>query len=379
MKMCLVGVLGSALLRAGTGGSEKQIALLARHLVRRGHCVTLLVTDHVGPDVRVNGVTLKAAWDPRGGVPRMRALTHRYPALFRRLLREEADLYYVRGAVPFSPVVLHAARRAGSPGVLGLASDLDLLPESGRVVLGLDSSRAHRVASCAGWLGLQRHALRTAAAVVAQNREQAAMGAALGLRRCVLIPSIVDDPPEGLLAVEPTWDVVWVGNVGSGARRSKGVGTLADVASRLPTVRFVVVGGLTATSVRTAHSRLLTMPNITLLGPQPYEETQRVIARARAVLNTSPAEGFSNVMLEGWALGKPAFTLSVNPNGLLGETGLGRCAEGSPDMLSELLGRFLTDQVWLEAAGRRARDYVQAVHGADPVCLRYEELAMALS
>lgn len=377
MKICLAGVLGHALLREGTGGSEKQIALLARHFARRGHRVTLLVTDHAGPDMQVDGVMLKAAWDPHRGIPRMRAVTYRYPTLARRLLRERADLYYVRGATPFSSVVLRVARHLDSPGLLGLASDGDLSPESGQVILGLGPSRSHRVATYAAWLALQRHALRLADAVVAQNTGQAAHCAAMGLPH-VLIPSIVEDPRDELLSIEPAFDVVWVGNVDSDVRRSKGLAALADLASRLPGVRFAVVGSLTAASIGEDVARLQSLSNVALLGAQTYDETQHSIARSRVVLNTSPVEGFSNVMLEGWALAKPALTLSVNPSDLLAEDGLGRCAGGSVDRLATLLQQSLADEAWLAAAGQRTRDYVRAVHGADTVCARYEQLAVAL-
>ena len=377
MKICLVAVLGQALLHEGTGGSEKQIALLARHLARRGHRVTLLVTDHAGPDRQVDGVTLKAAWDPHRGVPRVRAVTYRYPTLARKLLRERADLYYVRGATPFSPVVLRVARCLGSPGLLGLASDGDLSPESGQVVLGFASSRDHRVAAYAGWLALQRRALRLADVVIAQTTGQAARCAAMGLPH-VLIPSIVEEPRSDLLTGDPMYDVVWVGNVHRDTRRPKGIAALADVASRLPDASFAVVGSLTAPSIGEDAARLESLPNVTMLGTQTYEETQRSIARSRVTLNTSPSEGFSNVMLEGWALARPALTLSVNPSDLLAQDGLGRCAGGSVDRLATLLQQSLADDAWLAAAGQRARDYVREMHGADAVCARYEQLAVAL-
>ena len=377
MKVCLVGAFGYALLREGTGGSEKQIALLARHFARRGHNVTLLVTDHAGPDRQVDGVTLKAAWDPHKGIRRVRAVTYRYPTLIRRLLHERADLYYVRGTTPFSSVVLRVAGYMDSPGLLGLASDRDLYPDSGRVILQLGPRRRNDVAAYAAWLALQRHALRLADAVVAQNTRQAALCAAMGLPH-VLIPSIAEEPPNELQALEPTYDVAWVGNVHTDARRSKGIGELAHLAAGLPDVHFAVVGELGASSIGEYVARLESLPNVDLLGAQTCDEAQWLIARSRVVLNTSPAEGFSNVMLEGWALAKPALTLAVNPNDLLGDGGLGLCADGSIDRLAALLGQSLADDAWLAATGQRAREYVRDVHGADTVCARYEQLAVAL-
>jgi hypothetical protein len=45
--------------------------------------------------------------------------------------------------------------------------------------------------------------------------------------------------------------------------------------------------------------------------------------------------------------------------------------------LATLIRRSLADEAWLVAAGRRAQDYVRVVHGADTVCSRYEQLAVA--
>jgi hypothetical protein len=275
VKICLVTASGRRLLGQGVGGAEKQIALLARHFARRGHRVTLLVTDHSGPDRQVDGVTLRAAWDPHRGIRRLRAVTYRYPTLAKRLLRERADLYYVRGATPLAPVVLRAARRLDTVGLLGLASDGDLFPESGQVILGFGSSR-HRVAAYGAWLALHRRALRLADAVVAQNTGQAARCAAMGLPH-VLIPSIVEEPPSDLLTIDPVYDVAWVGEVDTNVRRSKGVTALTDLAARLPDVRFAVVGGLVAASVSEEVALLASRPNVSLLGPQPYDEAQRLL------------------------------------------------------------------------------------------------------
>ena len=87
-----------------------------------------------------------------------------------------------------------------------------------------------------------------------------------------------------------------------------------------------MAGHLVAASQADTIDLLGRSPNVLLTGPLGYDETQRQIARHRLVVNTSPSEGFSNAMLEGWALARPAVTLHVNPNGLLDGDRLGVCA-----------------------------------------------------
>jgi len=379
MKICLVGARGRGLLRLSTGGSERQIALLARHFARRGHEVTLLVMDLEGPDRLVDGVMLKGAWDPSKGIRRVRAVTYRCPTFVKRLLRERADLYYVRGAPMFSPAVFQVARCLESTGLLGLAHDGDLETkldgDMKRLLGGFPGSldfKAHLA-----WLVRQRRALRLADTVVAQTAVQAGRCAAMGLPH-VLIPSIVESPAAELEACRPAYDVVWVGNVHSDSRRWKGVEVLAELAVRLGDVRFAVVGELTAGCITEEIARLGSCLNVDLLGAHTFDETQATIAKSRVVLNTSSAEGFSNVMLEGWALGKPAFTLAVNPSDLLGEHGLGLCAGGSVERLAVRLEQALADDAWLATTGQRCQAYVRDTHGADAVCSRYEQLAGGL-
>ena len=135
--------------------------------------------------------------------------------------------------------------------------------------------------------------------------------------------------------------------------------------------------------------RLKALSNIDVFGLLDYQEAQQVIARSRLVLNTSFAEGFSNVMLEGWALGTPAVTLTVNPSGLLADGrwpradgqprdyrgALGACARGDIDLLAQLIDKAIGDDAALRDVGRRCRAYVREVHSADAVCARYEDLA----
>lgn len=375
MNICLVGVRGDGLLGRPIGGSERQIALLARNFARRGHDVTLVTFEAGGDNIRVHGVTLRAAWNPDKGLRWLRAPTYRIPNLRRVLLGIGADLYYMRGATPFSWVVAEVGNKLDSPVLMGLASDRDLDPDAGRVMFSLNGSGLpQRTASYFAWLAFQRRALHTADAVIAQNTGQAAICAAMRLPH-VLIPSIVEEPPEELLAQSCTHDAVWVGNVYKDARRSKGLAELSQLAEALPSVRFAVVGVLTAGKVQGDLASLRALSNVDLFGRLSYEGGQVEIARSRVVLNTSPAEGFSNVMLEGWALGKPALTLTVNPSQLLREGGLGWCADGDLGGMIRMLRAVLEDDARLAATGRRARDYVRAVHSADAVCERYEQLA----
>ena len=389
MKVCLVHPFAYWLEGYSCGGAEKQVGLLAQHLSRRGHDVTLVTTGHPGFERRVAGVHVRPAWDTARGLRWVRAATYRLPSLRRVIKEVDADLYYLFGTMAYSRWVVEAAHAVGAPAVLRAASDVDLTSGWGRKIAGTGASGA--LAGHLAWRLLQRRALYTADAIVAQNTAQVALCERMGLPH-VLIPSIVEEPPHELLDIAPVYDAVWAGNVFSRARRVKGFDALTSVAEALPDVRFAVLGNLVYPGLAGEHSRLEALPNTRRLGSLPYDGAQLCIAQSLLVLNTSSVEGVSNVMLEGWSLGKPSVTLAVNPSDLLSPRrwpvggrpahdfrhALGACAEGDGDLLVRLVEEALSDETSRRAVGERCRDYVASVHCPDAVCARHEELASAL-
>lgn len=391
LRFCIVYPYATWFSGKPCGGAEKQVGLLARHLARRGNDVTFLALDHRGPERVVDGVNIRLAWEKGAGTPWLGIAMRRHPGLTRLVAQIDADLYYVRGAQAVARLVIDDAHKIGSRALLALASDRNLTPESGRMLAPGGHGPLGGVTGRAAWHLLQLPALRAADVVVAQNDEQAARCAAMGLSHA-LVPSIVEPPPEDRLESQVRYDVIWAGNVHNPARRSKGVQTLLALVRSLPAVRFAVVGALRDVSLSAAVVELERSANVELFGKLMYDETQALLARSRLVLNTSPAEGFSNVMLEGWALGKPSVTLAVNPSGLLADRrwppadsretsfrgALGACAGGDIAGLSHLVTEALGDERVLRNVGRRCRSYVAETHDADAVCARYEDLAEGL-
>jgi glycosyltransferase involved in cell wall biosynthesis len=367
-----VGHSAAGLLAASANGSERQTALLARQLAARGHDVSLVVTGLPG-DVRlVDGVRVVPAWDPRRGIRFVRAVAYRYPRLYRVLRAQHADVYYARGAGFYTPFVVRAARDERARSLLALASDRDLYRSSSATLFAVRSSRLSPLVARLAHAAYRYWALPAASCVVVQNREQAAACSALRLRNSVL-PSIVVPPPAELTEAEPERDAIWAGNVHDG-RRSKGLEALAGLAQKLPDVSFTVAGTLEGESHRAAIELLRSLANVRLTGELGHAETQRAIAAHRLVLNTSPSEGFSNVMLEAWALGRPCVTLAVNPSGLLTGDHLGVCAGGDLGTMATAVTALLAEPAVRAAMGERGRAYVRETHGPEQVCDAFERL-----
>jgi len=375
MKACFVCHSARGLAGGHTGGAERQVALLARSFVAAGHEASFVVPGLSEEPHVVDGVRLLSGWDPDRGAAVLRAFSYRVPHLRRVLADLDADLYYVRGSAAFTPVVMWAARAAGAVSLLGLANDRDLTPEPRRLPYGLADGP---FAGPASWVEFQiylRGAVRAADWVVTQHRGQDELCARLGVRH-VLIPNIVALPPD-IVAAEPQYDAVWVGNVHRDERRRKGLDEFVALTGDEPGVRFAVAGGFTSPDAKAAVAVLERRPNVAMLGVLDHRETLRVIAASRLVVNTSAWEGLSNVMLEGWGLRRPSLTLNVDPNGLLSGGRLGATAAGDTRILRRELRRLLQDDAERAAMGARAAAYVAEHHSARSVVASYETLMAA--
>jgi glycosyltransferase involved in cell wall biosynthesis len=370
-----------------TGGAENQVALLLSHLVSRGHEATLVVPGLADPPSTRQGVRVLSGWDPQPGVRGLRAFTYRLPLLRQVLRKVAADAYYVRGFSYFAPSLVSAARDAAGASLLALASDADLRLR--REASGGDRGSLYqrlfsgRTAS----LYYQRRGLSRATRVIAQTTGQLEECGRLGLP-AVRIANIVEEPPSPWPVAGPDddADVIWVGSLSLW----KGVDALAALAAALPEVRFEVVGPRRDTVAATTLDRLLLAANVRYLGEMPHAAAWERMRRARLLANTSPLEGFSNAMLEAWAVGTPVVSLAANPDDLLAansddlpaagrsperrSAALGLCAGGSPAALVDMVRGLLNDEEGRRAAGRRAIDYVRSVHSPAAVCLSFEEL-----
>jgi glycosyltransferase involved in cell wall biosynthesis len=114
-------------------------------------------------------------------------------------------------------------------------------------------------------------------------------------------------------------------------------------------------------------SALRALPNVDYRGLVPPEQSLAVIARAAALLSTSDSEGFPSTFLEAWTSGTPVVSLTVDPDQLLKNEGLGLLS-GTIDQAAADI-QCLVGQVALrETFGLRARDFVIRRHSPKAVC-----------
>ncbi len=336
------------------GGAEALGARLARGLAGHGFDVRIVTCDYGQPArARVDGVTLIRSFAPRRGIRVLRFVHPRLSLATRGLLEADADVYYFCGGGLLAGLVRHVSRWKRAAFVIAMASDYDVVPgllRQGTPPLGR------------WWYG---QALRGADAVLAQTHFQRGWlerGFGVASR---LLPNIVDIPDE---PVDPGRDglVLWLGTY----KRSKRPEWFIELARRLPRHRFVMAGvipppPLTREVYDLACRVAAESPNLEVRGFQSAAELEELRRRAALAVHTSPVEGFSNVLLEAWALGIPTVS-AVDPDGLVAGNGLGEVAS-SVDALTQHVACLMGDPGARRAAGARARAYARARHAPEVV------------
>jgi len=148
--------------------------------------------------------------------------------------------------------------------------------------------------------------------------------------------------------------VLWVGNFRS-VKRPELFMQLAD--DLIDTkYRFVMIGMFFN---REEETRRVKNPRFEALGGLSMEETLKWFEKAKVLVVTSEGEGFSNVFIQAWAYRVQILSLSVDPDDLLRDKGMGCLFNGDYEMLKGQLRHVIdqgTDSVMLEHAFSIAND-----------------------
>lgn len=330
-----------------TGGAETQLVLVAKALQAHGRCVALTVFDTPGGlPASVDGVEIITLPRPPAGKGRARLLA----GMLRHV---DADIFVQRCAGSYTGVVGLVARARRRRFVYSSASDLDFDPA---YLAGDPMARR-----------LFPVGIRCAQQIVVQTDVQVELCRSAWGRESAVIRSITEPAQQRTASPEA---FVWVARMVPYKRPE----AFIALAERVPQAQFWMVGDAPP-AIRALAAGCA---NLTLLEPRPRPQLTALLERAVATVLTSEAEGMPNVLLEGWARGVPALSLSCDPDAIIERNGLGSVAGNSIDRLAELASAAWEIRTQPSAIAARCRDYIAREHAADEVAARWER-ALGLS
>jgi glycosyltransferase involved in cell wall biosynthesis len=346
------------------GGAQVQQTLLAKELARRGYRVSMVCMDYGQADpVTVADVTVFKCHAPIQGLPVVRFFHPRLTGMWSALRRVDADIYYQRAAGVVTGVTAAFAKRHGRRFIYAAAHDLDLARDE---TWKLFQRRA-------GWRDRQlfQLGLKMADAIVVQHEGQACDCERWQNRLPTLVPSCYALPPHH--RADPNGVVLWV----SALRSWKRPELFLELARRLPSTRFRIVGGRSAERdgeeiFRKTKEAAAAIPNLDFVGFVPYADIDAQFNAARVFVNTSDHEGFPNTFLQSWSRGIPTVSF-VDTGSKLNGKPVVNVAAGLDDMATQVDQLMQDDEHWSETS-RRVRACYERSHTPDAAVDAYERL-----
>lgn len=346
------------------GGSELQLSLLARELLRAGQrpIVASFETRHeVAEAMRAAGI--EVVFLPRRGKSGADAIL----GLARLVRRENVALVHAwlwvsnwRAALarvlnPRVPVLLSIRSMEDDIGrsherVYRLLSPLvDAIVVNGRAVMESSASRT----------GIARSKYRIVPNAVEADRLEAESRAPIG----------------GL----PDWDGAPVAGYVGGLQARKRVRTLARIAprilARVPETRFLIVGdGAERAAFEADCARLGVSDKFHFAGYRT--EVAAYVRRLRVLVHPSMNEGCCNAILEAEALGVPPVAYAVGGNPEIvreGETGL-LVPDGDEDALADAAVRLLAAPSVAREMGVRGTELIRREYSVEQMTRRTLEV-----
>lgn len=354
MKICFWGDNAGALTGNPSGGGELQIALLAKALVSSGHDV-VSVDYNVSEDfVSKDGIKVRSIKGYNDGIRILRTF-RRFKLIYFNLVDQQADIYYCR-IRDFRHILAYwASRKVKAKFVLALASDLD--------VKGIGKRLKYLyLAEVAGlwWFfnGLLSEIvysllLRHSDLVLAQHEGQKKLLLKKHIQSKIL-HNLIDLNNIPVIKNPTHLQFCYVGSLD----KRKGFVDFYDIIKESQMHSFKVIGAPRDKTGEIYYEKLKVFKNVTLLGRLSHSDTLYHISNAKALISTSPMEGFPNIFIEAWACGIPVLSLFFDPGNIIQKENLGFVANGDTKIL---LNAMETVNPTAEFAVK-ARNYVMRNH-----------------
>lgn len=355
MKICFWGNIAGALTGNTCGGGELQIALLAKALARGGHEV-VVIDYQVNEDfITVDGIKVFKIKGWNNGIRIFRFFTHRLPQLYKSLKAQKADVYYSRIRDFKHIFVFWAARKVGAKFILSMASDLDAMNFFMRLKYQHLVSTGNLWSISNGLLIeiVYPFLLRKANLILVQHEGQKKILAKKHIKSLVF-SNLIDLSESVLKATNSSDHFVYVGSLD----KRKGFAEFFKLIEATPNYAYKVVGQPRDKTGSLYYEKLKSFENVTLLGRLSNAETMSQIANSKALISTSPMEGFPNIFIEAWACGIPVLSLYVDPDDTINRERLGIIAHGNPDKLIQALACNNNTSEF----AKRAQAYVERNH-----------------
>jgi len=295
------------------GGSCLRQYYFGLGLREQGHEVGYLT--HMGIDSALgekSGFTIVPGFDPIWGIRCLRWLYYRFPRL----------IYAVRG---YNPDYVIQTSSGNITGLIAMICKILSITFVHLIASDIDVDHRLKQKTSRFQYQVYRWGLWNCPVIVCQNQYQAeCLRKRFPEKKIGLLPNPIQIS-ETISKHNPAEHrsfFAWVGNF----RSIKNLQRLLRIVKKHQDVHFVVAGKRIENSDSMTDSALRDLEkcrNVNFTGYLSRSEVFELLARAKALLNTSDAEGFPNTYLEALLAGTPVISLGIDPNSLLSRHEMG--------------------------------------------------------
>ncbi len=327
------------------GGAELQLVLLAREMVKL-------------PGVNIRFITRgQGSWEKfeSEGIE-----VHKLPYRINRFTRSmlgfwdclnscskiPSDVYIQRGGGFETGITGHAAYKTNKPFLFMTSStwDVDGTHEKER---GFLYGRAYM------------HGFNRASSIITQTDHQHDLlmknynRSSLVLRSAHPIPSVLPENREGVL---------WVGR----CEPCKNPGLFLNLAEKMPDVPCTMVcpPANLEEMFEEIKTKAASINNLRFLPGVSFDETERLFASHRIMVNTSTQEGYPNTYVQSFKWGAPVVTALFDPDSIIERNGMGLRTGDDVEAMKRSVLALLSDNERWDAYSRNARNFACEQHDA---------------
>lgn len=340
------------------GGTELQADLIMGEILKAGHkvyCVSNMLKNPGPGRDGVEYIYLKS----RG----RRLTVLNFFTLMKVIKRINPDIIYQRYRVPYTGMAAWYTKKHKIHMVFNTANLRD--PQKNPVELNhmffFNYISEH----------LGRYGVKNASAIVVQTYEQMALLKKNFNRDCVVIRNGHPVPTPPFKKTSPPV-VLWVSKV----KHVKRLELFLDLAQKLKDTpaRFVYIGRSPDTPYHNAlNTRAKGLSNVEHLGELSYEQTNKQIAEASVLVNTSISEGYPNTFIQAWMRETPVVSLNVDPDDLLEKKRIGFCSGHFEQFVSDVKS-LIEDKEKRKQIGKKSRQYAIENHNIEEIGKKFLDL-----
>ncbi len=365
MKICFWGDIAAAVKGKTIGGSELQVALLAKSLAMAGHEVVVIDPFTNESFITKEGVKILHVPHWNKGLPGLRMLQYRIPRLYKLFVQQKADYYYVRMRSYLNLISYFGAKKVKGKFLLALASDIDLL--SLRDKYKYEYKPSFKLSKyLTYWLPndiVYKYIFKRADYILRQHRGQP-VKPDMTKGKVIMFPNIIDRKNLPQADNFEKNYLIYVGSLTS----VKGADKLYKIVSGIDKSKSVmIVGQPNDASAIPIFEQLKQLENADIKGRMKHSDTVQLMANAKALINTSEYEGFPNVFLEAWSIGIPVLSLKVNPGNIFDQYELGVCFKNDLEKMKEYINQNEVNEVSKE----KMLSYVKEHHDFNTAAERF--------